>query len=96
MKLVMLCTTCDARGFKDDSVLPVEYRSKAMLLKDFMGLAIPYYKKFKHNFGRGSYFTFLGKRFEASDYYYIFSDKTTLTTPPHILTLEEWFNEGTS
>lgn len=94
MKLVMLCTTADRRGFKDNSILPVtEYESRKALRKAFMKLAIKYYKKMSYNYGRGAYFTFLGKRFEACDYYHIFSDRTTLKSPPRIYKLDEWFDK---
>jgi len=94
MRLVMLCRTADAGGFKANSVLPIEYKSKAALLKDFMKIAISSYKKLKHNYGRGAYFVFLGRRYEACDYYHIFSDRTTLSSPPTVMGLEEWYRNG--
>lgn len=95
MKLVIMCTICDHRGFKGQTTLPVEYESKRALIKDFMKLAVSNYKKRDYNYGKGSYFNFLGLRFEASDYYYIFTNCNNhiLKTPPTVLTLEEWFND---
>lgn len=94
MKLVIMCRICGRDNFKETVTLPVEYASKEALVRDFMKLVIPHWKAYSHNFGKGSYFNFLGLRFEADDYYYEFTDVDhILKTPPTVLTLEEWFND---
>ncbi len=84
MKLVMVT---------HGETLPIKYESKEACIKDFMKLAIAYYKKLEYNYGRGSCFNFLGHRFDAGNFYFIFSDKTTQESPPIVLTLEEWFDK---
>lgn len=93
MKLVIICQRCIRTPWKEYVTLPVEYESKKALIKDFMKLVVSCYKKHAYNYGRGSYFEFIGLRFEASDYYFIFSDKSVRETPPIVLTLEEWVSE---
>lgn len=97
MKLVIICWICrnNYDGWKEYITLPVEYESKEAFIKDFMKLAISNYKRMDYNYGRGAYFHFLGRRFEASDHYFEFDDrpKHVLETPPATFTLEEWIKE---
>jgi len=91
MELVIMCTVTHAgTKWKEKATLIVEYESKDAFMEDFMKLAISYYKKLSYNYGRQSYFDFLGLCFEACDYYFIYSDGTPQESPPTVLTLEEW------